>query len=91
MYLCLCELQLLRELLALLTDDVVIPIERMLQLQQLRWRERCPYAFRLAEWLKKEARRCHFIACMRVNPVRAFIIAWPIEYSRIRDTTVWNE
>ena len=46
----------LRQLLPLRADDVVIFLERVLQLQQLTGAEGRPYSLRLPEWLEEKAR-----------------------------------
>lgn len=51
----LCQLQLSSELFALLTDDVVVVLEGVLQLKQLGRSEGCPYALWFAKRLEKEA------------------------------------
>lgn len=45
----------LRQLLPLRADDVVIFLERVLQLQQLTGAEGRPYSLRLPEWLEEKA------------------------------------
>ena len=87
-YLSFAELQWIGQLFALLTDDILVLFERLLQLQQLTWIECGANTFRLPGHAHQKRKRTHVrVACVGEERRMRLVCGWGCGFNKI---TLWD-